>query len=236
MLVAREAAAIDLLTDGRLELGLGAGHMKSEYDEAGIPFDPGVNRVGRLAEAVSIVKGLLAGEEITFAGAHYHVTGHRIHPLPVQRPLPPILIGGSGRQLLALAACEADIVGLAGIRHREDGAEVDLSAFTHEAAATQVQWVREQAGERFDQLEFNALVQMVIVTDDPLGEAERLTARLPGLSPKQLLSTPYLLIGTVDAMVDALQERRKRLGISYIAAFEPAMQILAPVIARLAGR
>ena len=112
VLVAREAAAVDLLTDGRLQLGLGAGSIRSEYDQAGFGFDTGGARVARLAEAVAIIKGLLEGEQVSFTGRHYRVTGHRIEPLPVQRPHPPILIGGNGRRLLALAAREADIVGL----------------------------------------------------------------------------------------------------------------------------
>jgi len=94
VLLAREAATIDMLTDGRLELGLGAGYMRTEYDQAGLRFDRGGIRVERLAEAVPIIKGLLGGAEVNFAGRHYRVTGHTIHPLPVQRPHPPIIIGG----------------------------------------------------------------------------------------------------------------------------------------------
>src|SRR2546422_3869022 len=125
--VAREAATVDLLTGGRLELGLGAGHMKSEYDQAGLTFDPGAIRVERLGEAVVIVKRLLEGESVSFAGRHYRVTDHTIHPLPVQRPRPPIFIGGSAPRLLALAAKEADIVGLTGIAFRRSGAVRDVS-------------------------------------------------------------------------------------------------------------
>ena len=99
-LVAREAATVDLLTDGRFELGLGAGSIKSEYDAAGFPFDQGGIRVERLAESVTIIKSLLNGEQVTFAGRHYRVTGHTIAPLPAQKPHPPILIGGNGRRLL----------------------------------------------------------------------------------------------------------------------------------------
>ena len=96
VLVAREAATVDLLTDGRLELGLGAGHMQSEYNQAGLNFDAGGIRVERLAEAVTLIKRLLCGEQIIFAGRHYRVTGHTIYPLPVQRPHSPILVGGNG--------------------------------------------------------------------------------------------------------------------------------------------
>ena len=115
VLVAREAATVDLLTDGRLELGLSAAYVKSEYEQVGLRFDLGGTRVERLAEAVVIVRRLLTGKRVTFAGRHYRVTDHTIYPLPVQQPHPPILIGGNGPQLLTLAAKEADIVGLTGI-------------------------------------------------------------------------------------------------------------------------
>src|SRR4030081_1853732 len=111
VLVAREAATADLLTEGRLQLGLGAGHMQSEYEQAGLDFDAGGTRVERLAEAVTLIKGLLNGGRVALAGRHYRVTGRTIYPLPVQRAPPPILIGGNGRSLLTLAAREADIVG-----------------------------------------------------------------------------------------------------------------------------
>ena len=130
VLLAREAASVDLLTDGRLQLGLGAGSLRSEYEQAGLDFNRGAVRVERLAEAIAIVKGLLSGEPVTFAGRHYRVSGHTIAPLPVQKPHPPILIGGNGRQLLSLAAREADIVGLSGITFRDGGAAPpDLSGW-----------------------------------------------------------------------------------------------------------
>src|SRR5437867_2123293 len=127
VLVAREAATLDLLSDGRLELGLGAGHMRSEYEEAGLRFDPGRVRVERLAESVRIVKALLDGKPTTLEGDHYRVSAHRVFPRPVQRPRPPILIGGHGRRLLSLAAREAEIVGFVGFRHLAGGAQVDAS-------------------------------------------------------------------------------------------------------------
>jgi probable F420-dependent oxidoreductase len=145
VLVAREAASVDLLTDGRLQLGLGAGHMQSEYDQAGWRFDAGGTRVERLVEAVTIIKGLLKGEPVTFAGRHYRVTGHTIHPLPIQRPHPPLLIGGNGRRLLTLAAKEADIVGLSGITFRRGGTEPDLSGWRVAGVDARVQLVRDAA-------------------------------------------------------------------------------------------
>ena len=236
VLVAREAATVDLLTDGRLQLGLGAGHMKSEYDEAGLHYDAGATRVERLAEAVTIIKGLLEGEPVTVAGRHYRVTGHTIHPRPVQRPHPPILIGGNGRRLLALAAREADIVGLSGITFREGGTQADVSGWTATGVDERIRLVREAAGARYAQLEVNALVQRVIITDQRRQAAEDLARRWPQLSADDILQSPYVLIGTVDQIVDDLQVRRQRWDISYYVTFEPYMEAFAPVVARLAGR
>lgn len=238
VLVAREAAAIDLLTDGRLQLGLGAGSIQSEYDQAGIRFDPGGIRVERLAEAVTIIKGLLRGEQVTFAGRHYRVTGHTIAPLPAQRPHPPMLIGGNGRRLLTLAAREADIVGLSGLTFRGGGAvSPDLSGWRMSGVDERVNLVREVAGaERFGRLELNALVQRVVVTDHRRKTAEELTGRWTQLTPDEILQSPYVLVGTVDQIVEDLQARRERWGISYYVIFEPYLDVFAPIVARLAGR
>lgn len=236
VLVAREAATVDLLTDGRLQLGVGAGHMKSEYDEAGLSFDHGGARVERLAEAVAIIKGLLEGQPVTFAGRHYRVTDHKIYPLPVQRPHPPILIGGNGQQLLTLAAKEADIVGLSGITFRRGGKEPDLSGWRMAAVDERLQLVREAAGVRYAGLELNALVQRVIVTDDRRRAAEELTDRWKQLSIDEILQSPYVLIGTVDELVEDLTRRRERWDISYYVVFEPYVNAFAPVVARLAGK
>lgn len=235
VLIAREAATLDRLSDGRLELGVGAGHMRSEYDQAGLSFGPGGTRVDRLTEAVAIIKALLAGESVTFSGTHYRVTEHTVHPIPVQRPHPPILIGGNGRRLLALAGREADIVGLSGITFRQGGTQPDLSAWRAAAVEERLAIVRAAAGERYRRLELNALVQRVVVTDDRHGAARELASRWPQLSVDELLASPYLLVGTVDQMVEDLRARRERWGISYYTVFEPFMSAFAPVVNRLAG-
>ena len=236
VLIAREAATIDLLTDGRFQLGLGAGHVKSEYDQAGLPFDEGPTRVERLGEAVTIVKRLFAGGPVTFTGRHYRVTGHTIYPRPLQRPHPPILVGGNAPRLLALAAKEADIVGLTGITFRRGGAESDVSAFRAESVDQSVALVRETAQDRYDRLELSALVQRVVVTDDRQQAAEELSRRWPSLRAEDLRSSPYVLIGTVDELVEDLQARRKRWDVSYYVVFEAFLDAFAPVVARLAGQ
>jgi probable F420-dependent oxidoreductase len=236
VLLAREAATIDLLTDGRLELGLGAGYVRAEYDQAGLRFDRGGVRVERLAESVTIIKGLLGGGEVTFAGEHYRVTGHKIYPLPVQRPHPPIIIGGNGLRLLALAAKEANTVNLTGITFTQGGTTHDMSGWKAGGIDERMRVVREAAGARFDRLELSAQIQRVIVTDSRREAAEELQKNWKQLSVDEILEAPFVLIGTVDEMVEALQARRDRWGISFFVTFEQFLEILAPVVARLAGK
>jgi len=233
--LAREAAALDLLSGGRLELGLGAGHMQSEYTEAGLVYDPASVRVERLAESVTILKGLLAGESVTFEGRHYQIHGHRTYPPPIQKPRPPILIGGNGLKLLSLGAREADIVGFAGLRHRRGGTEVDLSGFKAAAVDERVRWVRSEAGPRLEDLELNVLTQRVVVTDDSEQAAADLAAHWPALTPQDALETPFLILGNVEQIVETLHARRERWGFSYYVIWAPLAEALAPVVARLAG-
>jgi probable F420-dependent oxidoreductase len=236
VLLAREAATIDMLTDGRLELGLGAGYVRAEYDQAGLRFDRGGIRVGRLAESVTIIKGLLGGGEVTFAGKHYRVTGHKIYPLPVQQPHPPIIIGGNGLRLLALAAKEANTVNLTGITFTQGGTVHDMSGWKVAGIDERMRVVREAAGPRFDRLELSAQVQRVIVTENRRGTAEELQKTWKQLSVEEILEAPFVLLGTVDEMVEALQARRDRWGISFFVTFEQYLETLAPVVARLAGK
>jgi probable F420-dependent oxidoreductase len=236
VLLAREAATIDMLSEGRLELGLGAGYMRIEYDQAGLNFDRGGIRVERLAESVAIIKSLLAGGEVDFVGRHYRVTGHTVYPRPVQRPRPPIVIGGNGPRLLALAGHEADTVNLTGITFTRGGTTPEMSGWKVAGVDERLGIIREAAGERFGRLELSAQLQRVIVTDRPREAAEKLQQRWEQLSVDEILAAPYVLIGTVDEMVEALHERRDRWGISYFVTFEPYLDAFAPVVARLAGK
>lgn len=236
VLLAREAATMDLLTEGRLDLGLGAGYMRIEYEQAGLRFDRGGVRVERLAESIAIIKGLLGGSEVNFTGRHYRVTGHRIHPLPVQRPHPPIVVGGNGPRLLALAAKEADIVNFTGITFTRGGTAPDMSGWRAAAIDERMRVVRDAAGERFDRLVLSAQVQRVIVTDRRREAAAELQQSWKQLSVDEILEAPYALIGSVDEMVESLHARRERWGLSYFITFEPYLETLAPVVAKLSGK
>jgi probable F420-dependent oxidoreductase len=229
VVLAREAATVDLLTDGRLELGLGAGHMKLEYDQAGLTFEPPGVRVSRMAESAEIIRSLLCGDEVTFYGRFYSVSAHRCYPRPHQERV-PLLVGGNGRRVLATAARLADIVGFTGFSQVEAKQEVNPTHFTDAGLVEQVGWVRDDAGDRFDQLELSLLVQGVTLTEDRGGVAAELQPLVPQLSIDDILSSPYSLVGTAAQIAEQLQERRDRLGISYITVFEKDLAAMAEVI------
>jgi probable F420-dependent oxidoreductase len=224
-LLAKEAATLDLLSGGRFELGLGAGWMRSEYMRAGIPFDAADTRLERLAESVTIVKRLLEGESVSFAEKHYAVEELQTEPTPLQRPRPPVLIGGSRAPLLELAAREADIVGLAA---RSDGSDIEPADLAEKADR-----VWEAAGGR--ELELNILVFGVRIGGDRVAGADELAREL-GLPGEKVLDSPYVLLGEEEEIADTLLEQRERHGISYVAVFEEAMESLARVMERLPAR
>jgi probable F420-dependent oxidoreductase len=234
VVIAKEAATIDLLSDGRFELGLGAGWMTTDYEQTGIAFDPASTRIERLGEALTVIDQLWSEAPCTFTGKHFTVTDLDGRPKPVQRPRPPVLVGGGGKRVLSLAARQADIVGLnIDLRRGVIDAQAGPNA-TDEATAEKLAWIRSEAGARFDQLELHVRVHLVIVTDD---RWEMATALGPafGLSPEQALRSPHALAGSVEQIVDDLVERRERWGISYIGVGVDALHSLAPVVAKLAG-
>jgi probable F420-dependent oxidoreductase len=233
--LAREAAAVDLLSDGRFELGIGAGHAFPEYERVGIPFDPARVRVRRLRESVQVLRRLLDGDEVTVDGDHYRLRGERCHPRPVQERV-PLLVGGAGRHVLATAARHADIVGLTGLgRTLEDGNRHEPAAWDAAAVTEQVAWVREQSSGRADEPALQALVQVVAVTDDPVRAAEAVHARIPSVAVEVLLDTPYVLIGTRTSIGETLRHHRERWGISQYTIRPDAVAAFAPVVADLAG-
>ena len=234
VVLAREAATVDLLTDGRLELGLGAGHMKFEYDEAGISYDPPVTRVGRLGEAAQILRLLWDGTALDFVGVYYKIDGARGFPIPTQNP-PPLLIGGNGRRVLTLAARWADIVSFTGFSQVEGTRDVNPTHFTRQGLTTQVGWVRAAAGDRASRLELSTLVQGVTLTGDRRSTARALQPLLPSLSVDDILNSPYGLIGTAPQIADQLRRQREQLGISYITVFEKDLEAMSSVIALLKG-
>ncbi len=234
VLLAKEAATVDLLSGGRLELGLGAGWRREEYDAAGMSFDAGPVRLARLEESVTVLRGLWAGGPFTFHGDHYRVQGLDGRPMPAQTGGPPLFLGGGGPRLLALAGRVADIVGLAP-RSRPDGT-LDPADVSPEATDAKLAVVREAAGSRFANLQLNVLVLAARVGREVSrqGQADELAAAWT-MTPDAVLASPHAVLGTPEEVVDDLLAKRERFGISYVTVPEPALAAFAPVVERLAG-
>ena len=234
VLLAKEAATIDLLSGGRFELGLGAGWRREEYDAAGIAFDPGKVRLARLEESVEVLRGLWSGRAFSFEGHHYQVLDLQGRPLPAQPGGPPLFLGGGGPRLLALAGRTADIVGLAP-KARPDGT-LDPADISPSAIGAKLDAVRAAAGERFSEIELNVLTVVVEVGAhvDQDRRVEELAARWD-LEPEAVRESPHVVLGSPEQVVDALLAQRERFGISYVVVPEPALNAFAPVIARVAG-
>ena len=232
--VAKEAATLDVLSGGRLEFGLGAGWMTADYDALGLTLDPAGVRIARLEEALAVVRRAWAEGAFSYRGAHYEIREYDARPKPVQRPYPPILVGGGGRKVLQLAGRVADIVGInPNLRAGEIGVDVardSLAANTDQ----KLQWVREGAGDRFDDIELQIRYQIAAITDDARGLAESL-APMFGITADEALSSSVALLGTVDEVCDLLIERRARWGVSYVVVGGDAFDAFAPVVARLTG-
>jgi probable F420-dependent oxidoreductase len=231
--LAREAATLDLLSDGRLELGLGAGWRTADYRQLGIPYDAPGRRIDRLVEATGLVKRLLAGETVTHGGPHYPLAGARAWPRPVQRPHPPIIMGGGGPRMLRLAAREADIVGF--IPQFSQRGRPILTDATETALERKVGIVRDAAGPGFDRLELN----LFIVDAGMIGGGQsgprsmRAAAKRAALG---LVDSPYFLYGTLASLRDRLERRRQRTGISYYAIRQGSLEAMAPLVQALTGR
>jgi probable F420-dependent oxidoreductase len=235
VVLAREAATIDLLSDGRLELGVGAGWMTADYEKAGMPLDRAGVRIARLAESITILKGLFADGPFTFAGEHYQVTELDGQPKPVQRPHPPFVIGGGGPKVLALAAREAAIVGInANLRSGDGNSHDAATSLTSARTDEKVQWLRDAAGAHFDDLEIQTLVGFVHFTDDRAGIADAMAGSF-GVPPEDALLAPVTLVGNETQIVELLEARRERWHMSYTVVPHESMAQLAPIVARLTG-
>ena len=243
-MVAKEATTIDVLSKGRLELGIGAGWMKEEFDKAGIEFEsPGV-RIRRLDEALTILDGLMRGEIVDFAGEFYQINGLEGSPRPRQGPRPPIAVGGGGPKMLALAAKHADIISVAPSTTREG--KMRLSDMTIEKTAQRVDRIREVAGDRFDDIELNWTIAVIVITDDREATAEMaLKALEQGYPPNierdceftvgDVMASPYLAMGTFEEIAEQIREVRRRTSMSYVGVFPTQMDAFAPVISLLKG-
>lgn len=233
--LARDTATIDLLTDGRLEVGIGTGWMAADYTQAGLVLDAPRVRVDRLEEAIQVLKGAWQGEPFSFDGTHYQTDAMTGKPSPVQLPHPPLLIGGGSKRMLSIAAREADIVSVNARTTATGG--LDFTSLTAEATEQKIAWVREAAGERFGEIELNLVCVAVTITDDRRRTAEE-GQRAYGLqgimTVEQIMDMPGAFSGSVEQIVEQMLERRQRYGFSYFTALRGG-DALAPVVTRLAG-
>jgi probable F420-dependent oxidoreductase len=235
VLVAKEAATLDVLSDGRFELGIGAGgSWLPDYETTGIPFDPPGVRVSRLEESLPVIKALLSGSAVSFVGQHYTIADFEGFPKPVRTPHPPILVGGGGPRLLVLAALTADIVGILPAM-QPAGGRFKMEQCRADAFADQAVKVLMATAGRPTPIELNVLIQRLLVTDDPRRASEELSREWEPLTPADVLECPYLLIGSIESIVETIRTRRARFGVSYLVVFERDMDAFAPVVARLAG-
>jgi probable F420-dependent oxidoreductase len=237
VVLAKELATMDVLSGGRVEIGLGAGWMRSDYEQAGIPYDPAGVRVDRFVEGLAVIKGVMAAGPFSFEGSHYRITGYDGLPKPVQSPRPPILIGGGGPRVLSIAAREADIVGINPSMHAGVVGPEAFATMTADVVASKAALVADAASAagRLDAIELNIRVFFNQVTDDRAGAVDGI-ARMIGFAPDEVGASPFGLIGSVDSICDDLEERRERYGFSYVIVGAGDLEPFAPVVARLAGR
>lgn len=231
---ANEMASLDILSSGRVEIGIGAGWMKTDYDAAGMTYDRAGIRIDRMIESVDIIKGLFGQGPFSYEGEHYTITDLDLQPKPLQQPTPPFLIGGGGKRMLRTAGRMANIVGINPNLHAGEINETTVSDATAAKFAEKIGWVKEGAGDRFDDIELNVRVFMMFYTDDRVGMAEKVAPGM-GMTPQDALESPLALVGDTESMINDLQARRETYGFSYIGVGEDDLEKFAPVVATLAG-
>ncbi len=234
MVLAKEIATLDLLSSGRVEFGLGAGWMTSDYEEAGLAEDPPGVRIDRMAESLAVMRSLWEHGTATFEGKHYRITNATGAPRSHQRPHPPIIIGGGGKRVLGIAAREADIVGVNPSLAAGVIGPAVLATTTAEYYRQRVSWIKEAAGARFDELELQILTFLVQIVPDRADALERL-AGLVSMPAEEIGTSPLALIGTTEEIADSLRRRRDEFGFSYYVVHEAEMEAFAPVVAALTG-
>lgn len=233
--LAKELATMDVLSDGRLELGIGAGWMISDYEQMGIPYDSAKIRIDRFVEGIKVIKGAMAQGPFSFSGEHYTITGYNGTPKPIQAPCPPILIGGGGKRVLSIAAREADIIGINATMSAGVVGPDAISTMTAAAVDEKVDIVRVAAGARLADIEMNVRAFLVNITDDAAGAAAGIAAMM-GVEQKMVEETPFALVGPPSKLIEDLLARRERWGFSYIIVGAEDIDSFAPVVSALNGK
>ncbi len=236
LVLAKELATMDLLSGGRVEVGLGAGWMIADYEQAGMIYDRAGVRIDRFVEGLAVIKGVMGAEPFSFDGSHYTIRNHDGFPKPIQRPHPPVIIGGGGPRVLGIAAREADIVGVNGTLHAGVIGPEAIATMTREAVVDKVAIVADAARSagRLDHIEMNVRTFFVAVTNDREGRVSAM-ANMIGVDDQMITESPFALIGDVDQICDDLVARREAFGFSYVIVGAAELDDFAPVVARLAG-
>jgi len=235
VVLAKELATMDLLSDGRLELGIGAGWMISDYEQSGIPYERAGLRIDRMIEGIDVMKGCFAQGAFSYAGKHYTITNYDGLPKPIQAPCPPILIGGGGKRVLTYAAQVADIIGINATMSAGAVGPEAISTMTAEAVDGKVDIIRDTAGDRFNHVEMNIRAFLVNITDDAAGAISRLAAGM-GVEESMVAETPFALMGPPSKLIEDLIARRERWGFSYVIVGGEDIEKFAPVVAALSGK
>ena len=235
VVLAKELATMDLLSDGRLELGIGAGWMISDYEQSGIPYERAGLRIDRMIEGIDVMKGCFAEGAFSYAGKHYTITNYNGSPKPVQAPCPPILIGGGGKRVLTYAAQVADIIGINATMSAGAVGPEAISTMTAEAVDEKVDIVRDAVGSRINHVEMNIRAFMVNITDDAAGAILRLAKGI-GVEERMVAETPFALMGPPSKLIEDLIARRERWGFSYVIVGGEDIEKFAPVVAALSGK
>ena len=233
VVLAKEVTTLDQLSGGRVELGLGAGFLREEYQRAGLPFDTNNVRVDRLEEALPVLDTLLRGERVTHHGEHYQLDGFVNFPAPVQRPRPPILVGGGGPRMLSLAARYADTVALLPASLHTGSLTDSPGARSMANVTRQVALVREAAGQRFDKLELCLITTLASGADRHESARSFAAQRAWQATPEEVLDMPSLLVGDTEAMLDHVEQVRAQTGVSYLVVRDSQLDLAAPLVERI---
>jgi probable F420-dependent oxidoreductase len=235
VMLAKEVATLDFFSEGRLELGLGAGWLQGEYEAIGVPFDRAGVRIDRFEEVIALLRASFAEGELNIDTPHVHAVGFEAVPKPFTKSGPPIMIGGGAKRILTIAGREADIVSLNFNNSSGKLGAAGIGSSTAELTDQKIQWIKDGAGARFDQIEIEIAAYFTIVTPDGEGTRAKM-APMFGMTPEVFAEHPNALIGSVDEICDRIVERRERFGISYVSFGASVIDSVIPVVERLAGK
>ncbi len=235
MVLMKSMATIDLLSDGRLEAGFGAGWITSEYAAMGIPWERAGVRIAKMTEYVEFAKQFFAGGDLDYSGDHVNVHDTAAVPACPQEGGPKIMIGGGAPKVLGIAGQLADIVSINFNNSAGKIGAKGVGSGTAEGTADKIGWIRDGAGDRFDDIEIEIAAYFTTVTDQT-AETTAMMAGAFGMEPEVMAAHPHTLIGSVDEIIDTLQQRREQYGISYVTVGDTVIDDFAPVVAALNGK